>query len=76
MRKLKTNANDDFRAKAYAGTNGVLLAFDLARSRRKNLLGFAIRQKEGPKPSQWLLNSRLGVTHANRLRRTVLPQTE
>ncbi|HEY8329267.1 MAG TPA: phospholipase D-like domain-containing protein [Rhodanobacter sp.] len=57
MRKLKTNANDDFRVKAYAGTNGVLLAFDLARSRRKNLLGFAIQQKEGSRPWQWLLNS-------------------
>lgn len=57
MRKLKTNSQDDFRVKAYAGTNGVLLAFDLAASRRQGLLGFAIEQKEGAKKWQWLLNS-------------------
>lgn len=57
MRRLKTNLNDDFRLKAYAGTNGVLLAVDLAESRRPGLLGFAFRQKEGAKPWQWLLNS-------------------
>ena len=57
MRKLKTNSQDDFRIKAYAGTTGVLLAFDLAESRRQGLLGFAIQQKEGTKKWQWLLNS-------------------
>jgi phosphatidylserine/phosphatidylglycerophosphate/cardiolipin synthase-like enzyme len=57
MRKLTTNAQDDFRVKAYAGTNGVLLAFDLAESRRQGLLGFAIQQKEGMRNWQWLLNS-------------------
>lgn len=57
MRKLETNAQDDFRVKAYAGTNGVLLAFDLAEPRRQGLLGFAIEQKEGSKRWQWLLNS-------------------
>lgn len=57
MRKLKTNSQDDFRVKAYAGTNGVLLAFDLAASRRQGLLGFAIEQKEGAQKWKWLLNS-------------------
>lgn len=57
MRKLKKNAQDDFRVKAYAGTHGVLLAFDLAEARRPGLLGFAIKHKEGRKPWQWLLNS-------------------
>ncbi|MEO6798432.1 MAG: phospholipase D-like domain-containing protein [Rhodanobacter sp.] len=57
MRKLKKNAQDDFRVKAYAGTNGVLLAFDLAEARRPGLLGFAIKYKEGRKRWQWLLNS-------------------
>lgn len=57
MRKLTTNANDDFRLKAYAGTSGVLLAMDLSAARRPWLLGFALRQKEGAKPWQWLLNS-------------------
>lgn len=57
MRKLKTNAQDDFRVKAYAGTNGVLLAMDVDESRRQGLLGFAIKQKEGTKDWQWLLNS-------------------
>jgi len=57
MRRLVSNAQDDFRVKAYAGTNGVLLAFDLAKSRKKDFLGFAIEQKAGNKPWQWLLNS-------------------
>jgi phosphatidylserine/phosphatidylglycerophosphate/cardiolipin synthase-like enzyme len=63
MRVLKKNANDDFRVKAYAGTNGVLLAIDLAESRRTNLLGFAIQQKEKGKKWEWLLNS---LTFPNR----------
>jgi phosphatidylserine/phosphatidylglycerophosphate/cardiolipin synthase-like enzyme len=57
MRKLKKNSDDTFRMKAYAGTNGVLLAFDLDEARRPGFLGFAIEQKEGNKSWQWLLNS-------------------
>ncbi len=57
MRKLVRNAQDTFRVKAYAGTNGVLLAFDVDESRRNGLLGFAVKQKEGNKEWQWLLNS-------------------
>lgn len=57
MRVLVTNARDDFRVKAYAGTSGVLLAMDVDASRRAGLLGFAIEQKEGTKKWQWLLNS-------------------
>ena len=57
MRKLVKNADDTFRVKAYAGTNGVLLGFDLDEARKPGLLGFAIRQKEGAKAPQWLLNS-------------------
>jgi phosphatidylserine/phosphatidylglycerophosphate/cardiolipin synthase-like enzyme len=57
MRKLTKNAQDTFRVKAYAGTNGVLLAFDLDKARKPGFLGFAIEQKEGNKPWQWLLNS-------------------
>jgi len=57
MRKLTKNARDTFRVKAYAGTNGVLLAFDLDKARKPGLLGFAIEQKESNKPWRWLLNS-------------------
>ena len=57
MRKLTTNSQDDFRVKAYAGTSGVLLAMDVAESRRQGLLGFAIEQKEGTRKRNWLLNS-------------------
>ena len=57
MRKLKKNDQDTFRVKAYAGTNGVLLAFDLDEARKPGLLGFAIEHKEGNKPWQWLLSS-------------------
>ena len=57
MRTLKSIADDTFRVKAYAGTNGVLLGCDLDPLKRRNFLGFAIEQKEGTKPWQWLLNS-------------------
>jgi phosphatidylserine/phosphatidylglycerophosphate/cardiolipin synthase-like enzyme len=57
MRKLVTNSPDDFRVKAYAGTNGVLLAMDVDESRRAGLLGFAIEKKVGSKDWEFLLNS-------------------
>jgi phosphatidylserine/phosphatidylglycerophosphate/cardiolipin synthase-like enzyme len=57
MRKLAKNPQDTFRVKAYAGTNGVLLSFDVAEARKPGLLGFAVKQKEGNKDWQWLLNS-------------------
>lgn len=56
MRKLKTNAQDPFRVKAYAGTNGELRAFDVDDAKKPALLGFAIEQKEGKKDWQWLVN--------------------
>ncbi|VVQ37303.1 phospholipase D-like domain-containing protein [Pseudomonas fluorescens] len=57
MRVLVSNPADDFRVKAYAGTNGVLLAMDLAEPRRKGLLGFAIEKQQGAKPWLFLFNS-------------------
>ncbi|MFJ2364114.1 phospholipase D-like domain-containing protein [Pseudomonas sp. NPDC087697] len=57
MRVLATNSQDDFRVKAYAGTNGVLLAMDLAEPRRKGLLGFAIEKQQGSGPWEFLFNS-------------------
>ena len=57
MRVLVRNPADDFRVKAYAGTNGVLLAMDLAEPRRKGLLGFAIEKQQGDKPWLFLFNS-------------------
>ncbi len=57
MRVLAANVQDDFRVKAYAGTNGVLLAMDLAERRRKGLLGFAIEKQQGDKPWLFLFNS-------------------
>ncbi len=57
MRVLVANHQDDFRIKAYAGTNGVLLAMDLAEPRRKGLLGFAIEKQSGTKPWLFLFNS-------------------
>lgn len=41
-------------AKAYAGTTGVLLAFDVTPERRAGLLGFAIEREGGNRPRQWL----------------------
>jgi len=40
--------------KAYAGTTGVLLAFDVTAQRRAGLLGFAIEREGGNKPHRWL----------------------
>ncbi|QUE91774.1 phospholipase D-like domain-containing protein [Pseudomonas sp. SCA2728.1_7] len=57
MRVLVKNPADDFRVKAYAGTNGVLLAMDLAEPRRQGLLGFAIEKQQGAKPWLFLFNS-------------------
>ena len=57
MRVLVANPQDDFRVKAYAGTNGVLLAMDLSEPRRKGLLGFAIEKQQGDKPWLFLFNS-------------------
>lgn len=57
MRVLVRNDKDDFRVKAYAGTNGVLLAMDLDASRRQGLLGFAIEKQTGSKPWLFLFNS-------------------
>lgn len=65
MRVLARNDQDDFRVKAYAGTNGVLLAIDVAEHRRKGLLGFAIEKQQGSKPWLFLFNSLTfpGKTH-------------
>lgn len=57
MRVLVCNDKDDFRVKAYAGTNGVLLAMDLDPTRRKGLLGFAIEKRTATKPWLFLFNS-------------------
>ena len=57
MRVLVANPQDDFRVKAYAGTNGVLLAMDLAEPRRNGLLGVAIEKQQGDKPWLFLFNS-------------------
>lgn len=40
--------------KAYAGTSGVLLGFDIDEKRRDGLLGFAIEREGGNRPRQWL----------------------
>jgi len=58
MRVLRTNTADTFRVKAYAGDTGVLLAMDLAKSRRAGLLGFAIEKRaKGSTRWRWLLSS-------------------
>lgn len=57
MRVLKQNADDSFRVKAYAGTSGVLLAFDVSGLPPKDFLGFAIQRKDADGNWQWLLNS-------------------
>ena len=48
------NFSDGVSIKAYAGTTGVLLAFDVVPERRKGLLGFAIERDGGNRPHRWL----------------------
>jgi hypothetical protein len=40
--------------KAYAGTTGVLLAFNVTKVRRRGLLGFAIHREGGGAEDRWL----------------------
>src|SRR3954462_5996647 len=46
--------SDSLSVKAYAGTTGVILAFDIPPARRAGLLGFAIQRSGGNRPTKWL----------------------
>lgn len=46
--------SDGVSVKAYAGTSGVILAFDILPAMRKGLLGFAIERAGGNRPHKWL----------------------
>ena len=48
---------DGVSVKAYAGTTGVILAFDVAADKREGLLGFAIQRSGGNRPTKWLSGS-------------------
>lgn len=51
----QTKSFNGLTVKAYAGTTGVLLAFNVTAKRRSGLLGFAIeRQKGAGQPWEWL----------------------
>ena len=58
--------SDGVSVKAYAGTTGVILAFDVMPDRRTGLLGFAIRRTGGNRPPRWLAGGLQfpGVAHA------------
>jgi PLD-like domain len=49
-----TNQDNGVTLQAYAGSTGVLLAYDVARSKREGLLGFAIERTGGNRPRRWL----------------------
>src|SRR4051812_6738193 len=46
--------SDALSLKAYAGTTGVILAFDILPARRAGLLGFAIQRSGGNRPAKCL----------------------
>ncbi|PYE52061.1 phospholipase D-like domain-containing protein [Deinococcus yavapaiensis] len=50
----RTRSQDGVTLKAYAGTTGVLLAFDLAETRRPGLLGFAVHRSAPDGSDRWL----------------------
>ncbi|MBA3745943.1 MAG: phospholipase [Solirubrobacterales bacterium] len=64
---------DGVSIKAYAGTSGVILAFDVEPDRRAGLLGFAIERSGGNRPKKWLsgalsfpgVERKPGVFHAS-----------
>jgi hypothetical protein len=58
--------SDGVSVKAYAGTSGVILAFDVAPDKRAGLLGFAIERSGGNRPHKWLGGGLAfpGVAHA------------
>jgi phosphatidylserine/phosphatidylglycerophosphate/cardiolipin synthase-like enzyme len=49
-----SKVSDGVSIKAYGGTTGVLLAFDVAPEHRQGLLGFAIEREGGNRPHRWL----------------------
>jgi hypothetical protein len=57
--------SDGVSVKAYAGTSGVILAFDVLPDKRPGLLGFAIQRTGGNRPPRWLAGglSFPGVDH-------------
>ncbi|HTN25406.1 MAG TPA: phospholipase D-like domain-containing protein [Solirubrobacteraceae bacterium] len=57
--------SDGVSVKAYAGTSGVILAFDVAPAKRAGLLGFAIERTGGNRPRRWLAGALTfpGVEH-------------
>jgi hypothetical protein len=46
--------SDGVSVKAYGGTTGVILAFDVLPDKRPGLLGFAIQRSGGNRPTKWL----------------------
>jgi phosphatidylserine/phosphatidylglycerophosphate/cardiolipin synthase-like enzyme len=46
--------SDGVSIKAYAGTTGVIVAFDVEPAKREGLLGFAIERAGGNRPRKWL----------------------
>jgi hypothetical protein len=46
--------SDGVSVKAYAGTSGVILAFDVVEAKRGELLGFALERSGGNRPHKWL----------------------
>src|SRR5690349_2924777 len=73
---MRATARDNgISVKAYAGTTGVLLAFDVTAARRDGLLGFAIERDGGNRPRQWLTNliGFPGIAHEGALPTSVAP---
>ena len=48
----KTNTKDGITIKAFAGTTGVLIAFNVTDAKRKGLLGFSIERRH-PETNKW-----------------------
>ena len=48
----KTNTKDGITIKAFAGTTGVLIAFNVTDAKRKGLLGFSIERRD-PETNKW-----------------------
>jgi PLD-like domain len=49
-----TSKDNGVTLRAFAGTTGVLLAYDIDEAKREGLLGFAIERTGGNRPHRWL----------------------
>jgi phosphatidylserine/phosphatidylglycerophosphate/cardiolipin synthase-like enzyme len=73
---MRTSVSDNgFTLRGFAGTTGVLLAFDVSEALREGLLGFAVQRRASGRKWQWL-TGKLGWAGEPVSERTYFPSNE